>query len=144
MTPINGNAPNSKDIKEQIELFERFLEAVKAGRLVSFASAKTCLKLKVHDAPDDWDEDREDRVNLIERTIAVLKAGYGSLTVTKGRKYFEFWVESNVRGALPPHNWASEDGGLLNPADFETLDAKEFGWDPLDLASLKATPEAVS
>ena len=74
----------------------------------------------------------------------MLKEGYGQLVTTKGSKYFEFWVESNVTGALPPHNWASEDGGLLNPHDFETFDATEFGWDPLDLASLNATPETVN
>jgi hypothetical protein len=114
MISKNGKAPIDRDTQEQIELFERFLEAVKAGRQVSFTSTKTCLKMTLHDAADAWDEDREDRIKLIERTIAVLKAGYGSLTVTKGSKYFEFRVESNVLGALPPHNWASEDGGLLS------------------------------
>jgi hypothetical protein len=136
--------PIDPNTQEHIELFERFLDAVKASRRVSFTQTKTGLRLKVYNDPEDDHGDRQDRIKVIERTIAVLKAGFGSLTASKGRKYFEFWVESNLLGALPPHNWASEDGGLLNPHDFETFDAKEFGWDPLDLASLSATPEDVT
>ena len=36
-----------RDTQEQIELFERFLDAVKAGRRVSFTQTKTSLRLKI-------------------------------------------------------------------------------------------------
>jgi hypothetical protein len=129
--------PIDADTQEHIELFERFLDAVQASRRVSFTQTETSLRLKLYDVPDEDHYDRQDRIRLIQRTLAVLKKGYGQLVTTKGREYFEFWVESNVTGALPSHNWASEDGGLLNPHEFERLEAKNFGWKPLDLPSLK-------
>jgi hypothetical protein len=91
------------------------------------------LKLHVLEDADDDDYDRDDRIRLIRRTIIVLKEGIGSLTATKGSDCFEFWVECEVLRALPPHQWASEDGGLLHPEDFERLDCEEFGLAPMSL-----------
>ena len=123
---------------EHIELFEQFLEAVMARRQVRFTHTKTSLKLHVlKDAVRD-DYDRDDRVQLIRRSIAVLRKGIGALTATKGSNYFEFWVESDVLRALPPHQWASEDGGLLHPADVERIDCEECGLAPITLTPLSS------
>jgi len=119
---------------EHIELFEQFLEAVITRRQVKFRHTNTSLSLHVLKDADQVDHDREDRIKLIRRTIAVLREGIGSLTATKG-KCFEFWVDSNVLRALPPHQWCSEDGSLLHPDDFERVDCEEFGLAPINLTA---------
>jgi hypothetical protein len=80
----------SSATQEQIELFDKFLEAVEARRAVSFTHTKTCLRLKVHYVPDNDDDDREDRIRLIQRTLVVLRKGIGQLAATKGSELFEF------------------------------------------------------
>jgi hypothetical protein len=95
-----------------------------------FTHTRTGLKLHVLNEVDGDDYDRDHRIKLIQRTIAVLQAGIGSLAATKGGELFEFWVEVYVFHALPPHQWASEDGGLLHPEDFVWLDCEEFGLAP--------------
>ena len=70
--------------------------------------------------------DLEDRIRLVRRTLVVLREGLGRLVVTKGSgDYFEFWVQSSVTRALPPHRWTSF-GWLLDPADYDLGDAEEF------------------
>jgi hypothetical protein len=102
----------------QIELFEKFLAALEARREVTFTQTRRGLKLRSHEPLGDLGEDeRRRQINLIHRTLAILRAGLGYLVATKGCAiHFEFWVECPVVGGLPPHRWTWM-GYLYNPTN---------------------------
>ena len=130
MSEKNESLPLDPDSHEQIKLFEKFLSALEAGRAAIFTHTRTCLKLKLGEM-DISQGDLEDRIRLVRRTLVVLREGLGRLVVSKGSgDYFEFWVQSSVTRALPPHRWTSF-GRLLDPADCDLGDAEEFGLAPL-------------
>jgi hypothetical protein len=122
-------------VKEQIELFEKFLEA--AGQDVTFTQTGSGLKLTVYKTADYVsEEDRQQRIKLIQRTLVILREGVGYLVATKGsRIYFEFWVESPVVGGLPPHRWNSL-GELYKPSKFNPIHAPDLGLTSLNPAAL--------
>ena len=61
---------------EQIELFEKFLDALEAGRDVDFTQTAGGLKLRASVPLDPIDEDqRRLQIKLIHRSLAILKAG---------------------------------------------------------------------
>ena len=124
-----------RDKQEQVQLFEKFLDAVEAGHQVSFRQTSISLELDVHNSPDPYYDDRQNRIRLIKRTIQVLQAGLGTLVATKESSGFEFWVESSVRGGLPLHRWMSR-GFLYDPNKLEKEDAEDYGLAPLNLYSL--------
>jgi hypothetical protein len=51
------------DRDEQIEFFERFLDAVQNGYQVSFTHTRTGLRMKVQSYPDRFPDDRPVRKN---------------------------------------------------------------------------------
>jgi hypothetical protein len=107
MTTKNDQARVDPDTQEQIALFEKFLGALEAGRQAIFSHTKTCLRLRRGEA-NFFQVDLQERIRLVRRTLVVLREGFGRLVVTKGSgDFFEFWVESYVIGALPPHRWTS-------------------------------------
>ena len=107
----------------QVELFEKFLDKLEAGRDVDFTQTAGGLKLKVYDPLDPIEEDkRRLQIKLIHRSLAILKAGLGYLVATKSSPiYFEFWVECPLIGGLPPHRWTSL-GDLYNPKKCKTFE----------------------
>lgn len=112
----------------QMELFEKFRDALEAGHEVSFTQTASGLKLKAYKPlghlPGD---ERQRQIKLIHRSLAILKEGLGYLVATKGSPiYFEFWIECPVTGGLPPHRWTSL-GELYNPAKCRPSDAEKFG-----------------
>jgi len=72
-------------VKEQIELFEKFLEA--AGQDVTFTQTGSGLKLTVYKTADYVsEEDRQQRIKLIQRTLVILREGVRYLVATKGSR----------------------------------------------------------
>jgi hypothetical protein len=122
-------------VKEQIELFEKFLSA--AGRDVTFTQTSSGLKITVYRTSNYVsEEDRQQRSKLIQRSLVILREGLGYLVATKGSPiYFEFWVECPVVGGLPPHRWNSL-GQLYDPSKFSPIHAEDLGLAPLDPAAL--------
>ena len=114
--------------EDQIELFEKFLDALETGREVPFAQTVSGLRLKASDPVEQLEGDeRERQIKLIHRSLAILKAGLGYLVATKGSPiYFEFWIECPVTGGLPPHRWTSL-GELYNPTKCRCSGAEKFG-----------------
>jgi hypothetical protein len=71
--------------EDQIELFEKFRDALGAGREVSFTQTITGLKLRAY-APLGYlgEDERQRQLKLIRRSLAILKEGLGYLVATKG------------------------------------------------------------
>jgi hypothetical protein len=122
-------------VKEQIELFEKFLDA--ADRDVTFTQTSSGLELTVYETKDFVSEkDRRERIKLIPRTLVILRKGFGYLVATKGSPiYFEFWVECPLIGGLPPHRWTSL-GKMYDPSKFSPIHAEDLRLASLDPAAL--------